>query len=109
MILGLQLRGSDRFRGLGVRGSFSERCGGLFDASQKGDGAREKRLLGLPRLAGGRVPWLDRLISLRLLTSRYRSLCMHPNQPTLALPHAHSDPAGSAVDGGTNFGVLRSD
>ena len=84
------MRCSDRFRRLGVRGSLSERCGDLFDASRKGEGAREKRLLGLPQLAGGRVPWLDRLISLRLLTSRYRSLCMHPNQPARALPHAGS-------------------
>ena len=80
-----------------MRGSLSERCGDLFDASRKGEGAREKRLLGLPRLAGGRVPWLDRLISLRLLTSRYRSLCMHPNQPARALPHAHSGLFGCAL------------
>ena len=70
LILGLQLRGSDRFRGFGVRGSVSERCGDLVDASRKGEGAREKRLFGLPQLANGRVPWLDRLISVRLLTSR---------------------------------------
>ena len=69
----------------------------LFDASRKGEGAREKRLLGLPRLAGARVPRLDRLISLRLLTSLYRSLCLHPNQPARALQHADTDLFGCAL------------
>ena len=92
--MGLQLRGSDRFRGLNVRGSLSKQCGDLFDASRKGEGAREDQsawVATVGRRSGAMVGPIDFVAAAHIALS----LIMYAPQPTC--PRAPTRALGSVL------------